>query len=195
MEDDKDMFPEAGMSSDGVVSPWRAVVTESETEAIFDEHVNLVVWRRHWDRLPDSSVFMDPPRRLMRAVSGDPVNPMQIVHALGREGPCALTADLANLVELFAILTGTSEIGIRLETSAKQTCPKWHTDRVSLRLMTTYCGPGTEWLDGATVHRSATGDVLLAKGELWSCTPGACLHRSPDPLGVPRLLLTLDALE
>lgn len=61
MEGDKDMFPEAGMSSDGVVSPWHAVVTESETEAIFDEHVNLVVWRRHWDHLPDSSVFMSRP--------------------------------------------------------------------------------------------------------------------------------------
>jgi hypothetical protein len=36
--------------------------------------------------------------------------------------------------------------------------------------------------------------VLVAKGELWPSAPGACVHRSPDPQGATRLLLTLDEL-
>lgn len=189
------MFRDQGTPCAASVASWRVASEEQDLEAIFDEDVNLVVWRRPTECTHDVGSFLEPPRRLMRTVRGDFVDAGQIARVLDRAVPCALTADIARLVELFATLAGSSDVGIRLEASTRQTCPKWHTDRVGLRLMTTYCGPGTEWLEGAAIHRAATGDVLLAKGESWPSTPGACVHRSPDPSGLPRLLLTLDALD
>lgn len=82
------------------------------------------------------------------------------------------------------------------DVTDRTTCPKFHVDRVTLRLMTTYRGPATEWLEGETVQQAQVHDVLFAKGESWpdlACDPR--IHRSPQPrAGQTRVLLTLDAL-
>ena len=173
------MFPaQRSIPTAAPTTAWRIAQDEAAFEAIFEDGVNLVVWRRNGRAPAIDPTFVDPPRRLMRSVGGQSVS----------------SQDVARLVELFATLTDAQGVGIRLEATARQTCPKWHTDRVGLRLMTTYTGPGTEWLDGDATHRASTGDVLIAKGELWPSAPGACVHRSPDPQGATRLLLTLDEL-
>ena len=173
---------------------WRSIDEEAGFEAIFDDAVNLVVWRRGAPQLPEIAGFIDPPRRLMRPVRVQDLSAAQVAWALDLGEPSAFAADVSHLVELFATLTDAREVGIRLEATARQTCPKWHTDRVGLRLMTTYAGPGTEWLDGEVTRCAMAGDVLVAKGELWPNAHGACVHRSPDPQGVTRLLLTLDQI-
>jgi len=173
---------------------WRIAHDEAAFEAIFDNSVNLVVWRRGAAVPSIDPTLVDPPRRLMRSVRGQAVFFQDVMRALDFEAPTAFATDVALLVELFATLTDAQGVGIRLEATDRQTCPKWHTDRVGLRLMTTYVGPGTEWLDGNAAHRASAGDVLVAKGELWPSAPGACMHRSPDPQGATRLLLTLDEL-
>lgn len=184
---------------EALVSPcWRTAQDEAGFAAIFEDAVNLVVWSRAGAALPDVARLVDrPPRRLMRAISTHSLSPGAVSSALDLDvGPpdTDFAADLTRLIDLFATLTDAKSVGIRLEATDRQTCPKWHTDSVGLRLMTTYAGPGTEWLDGGVTHRAATGDVLIAKGELWPSAPGACVHRSPDPQGTTRLLLTLDEL-
>jgi len=161
---------------------------------IFDTDVNLVVWRRGNSTPAVDPSLIDPARRLMRSVRSASVSERDIADALELGRVTAFATDIAGLVELFAALCDAQVVGLRLESTDRQTCPKWHTDRVGLRLMTTYTGPGTEWLDGDTTRRASAGDVLAAKGELWPCAPGACVHRSPDPRGAVRLLLTLDEL-
>ena len=105
-------------------------------------------------------------------------------------------------------------IGLRLRVLDKPMCPRFHVDHVPLRLVTTYQGAASEWLDesgldrrllgGAQaevvdeqlIHSLSTGDVALLKGERWEGNEGAGLvHRSPraEP-GLARLLLTLDWL-
>ena len=122
--------------------------------------------------------------------------------------------DLGWLVEAFFCLTGARRIGLRLRVLAKPMCPRFHVDHVPLRLVTTYQGAASEWLDesgldrrllgGAQaevvdeqlIHSLSTGDVALLKGERWEGNEGAGLvHRSPraEP-GLARLLLTLDWL-
>lgn len=182
-----------------MVSPsWRTAQDEAGFAAIFEDAVNLVVWSRAGTPLPDVARLIDrPPRRLMRAIRTQTISPDAVSHALDLDicpSETGFATDLARLIELFATLTDAESVGIRLEATDRQTCPKWHTDSVGLRLMTTYAGPGTEWLDGAATRRASTGDVLVAKGELWPSAPGACVHRSPDPQGATRLLLTLDEL-
>ena len=82
------------------------------------------------------------------------------------------------------------------------------------RLISTYAGVASEWLeeggmdrrrlgeaqaeprDGERIQRLEAGWVALAKGEKWPGNEGAGLiHRSPTPPpGERRLLLTLDWL-
>ena len=136
----------------------------------------------------------------------------------GRELP-ALRGDILFLSELLRDLTGADRIGVRLMRLLKPACPNLHFDRVGLRLVTTYSGPGTEylpdrWAEGdprssinlpnrelqRAVHESVTtssaGDVLLLKGTLWEGNEKhGAVHRSPEFCSSePRVVATLDPL-
>jgi hypothetical protein len=90
-------------------------------------------------------------------------------------------------------------------------CRKFHVDWVVLRLLTTWVGPGTEWLDdgdvdrrhvGASaccpvdankaivrrpdaIRRASAGEVLMMKGEKWPGNEGrGVVHRSPPLEGL-----------
>ncbi|MDF3933083.1 DUF1826 domain-containing protein [Pseudomonas citronellolis] len=117
--------------------------------------------------------------------------------------------DLAWLVEAFACLTGARQVGLRLRALERAMCPRFHVDHLALRLVTSYAGCASEWLEEGALPRSAlgeaeppcvhsleVGDVGLFKGEKWGGNEGAgIVHRSPCPApGSRRLLLTLDWL-
>ncbi|NGM19074.1 DUF1826 domain-containing protein [Roseomonas stagni] len=125
--------------------------------------------------------------------------------------PEMLRADIAALATTFAALVGQDRVRIRLEALRGRGCHRWHADAVGLRLLCTYAGPGTEWLDltgGAALarrldpahlmmqpERLGTGDVAVLKGEAWPGNAGnGCIHRSPpNPDDAPlRLVLCLD---
>lgn len=135
----------------------------------------------------------------------------------------ALRTDIGWLIELYADLVGCPAVGLRLEVVKRAMCPRFHVDRVALRLLVTYRGPATEWLDDAGADRRKLGlgagslpdaqsglirnpravgrarpyDVVLLKGCLW---PGneahGAIHRSPAvPIeAAPRVLLAIDAV-
>jgi hypothetical protein len=110
----------------------------------------------------------------------------------------ALLADIDRMVELYVDLMECPAVGLRLEVLGRAMCPRFHVDRVGLRMLVTYRGPATEWLDDAgTIGRAMPFDVVLLKGSLWpgNETRGA-IHRSPAvPDGqAPRVLLALDAI-
>ena len=120
-----------------------------------------------------------------------------------------LSADLEMLGELLCDLVGSPAFGLRVAHVSHAMCPGWHIDKVTMRIVCTYRGPGTEWLDDQTVARSAlrdvtgkyisagTGDVVFLKGSGW---PGnehfGAIHRSPElsPGAGPRTVVTLDPL-
>ncbi|MBU1331947.1 MAG: DUF1826 domain-containing protein [Gammaproteobacteria bacterium] len=129
-------------------------------------------------------------------------------------GQAAFLADVAWLVSAFAYLVDARRIGLRLRLLDKAMCPRFHVDHVPLRLITSYAGIGSQWLeegviprqrlgdpaaepqDATRIHQAQAGDVLLAKGEKWVGNEGhGLIHRSPQPpAGEQRLLLTLDWL-
>jgi hypothetical protein len=123
-------------------------------------------------------------------------------------GRDALAADLSTLTTLFADLLGCERIGFRLEVSSAAMCPKFHADRVGLRMLCTYRGPGTEWIDPeyqerpaamerGSVSRATAFDVVLLKGHAWPGNDGrGAVHRSPDvaPERAPRVLAAFDAV-
>jgi hypothetical protein len=123
-----------------------------------------------------------------------------------------LRRELAFLLELYGDLLGCAAIGLRIERLDRAICPGWHVDRTGIRLLCTWCGPGTEWLDapgidprglpGSAAGVPATGqarpfDIVLLKGSAWQGNAaGGAIHRSPmvAPGYEPRILVALDAL-
>jgi len=113
-------------------------------------------------------------------------------------------------------------LGIRVAALDRAMCPRFHVDRVPVRMIATFCGPGTEWLPNDAVDRSQlgaprpahgvrpdaptarpitpntlrAGDVALMKGENWEGNEGnGLVHRSPSVQdGTPRLIVTVDWL-
>lgn len=63
--------------------------------------------------------------------------------------------DMAGVIEIFNTHIGSSEIAIRIDQTDRTMCPKFHVDRCELRMVTTYVGPGTEWVPESGVNREA----------------------------------------
>lgn len=110
----------------------------------------------------------------------------------------ALAADIATLARHLADTMAVTILDIRLEAVTGDACRKFHADHVPARLVTTYRGPGTEWLpagetDPERVRRLAAGAVGLFKGRTW---PGAdpIIHRSPPiaGTGLTRVVLVIN---
>ncbi len=131
------------------------------------------------------------------------------------------TQDVALLVSAFSELFGRDQVGMRLRTLDKAMCPRFHVDRVPVRLICSYGGLGTEWLPEFVVNRQKLGmgscgladaesglisnpkairqmpayAVGLMKGENWEGNEGhGLVHRSPRPTAAQprRLIITLD---
>lgn len=138
-------------------------------------------------------------------------------------GRQALVNDIALLVALYGDLLGCERVALRLEVVGRAMCPRFHIDRTGIRLLCTWRGPGTEWLEEASADRSKLGAgarglddtcsglildprgigrvapyaIALLKGELWQGHAGhGVIHRSPavPPEQAPRVLLALDAV-
>lgn len=67
----------------------------------------------------------------------------------------SLRADMSRLISIFSIVSEGRELKFRLLTTDTDDCRRFHLDRLHLRLLCTYQGPGTEWLTDAQVDREA----------------------------------------
>lgn len=142
----------------------------------------------------------------------------QAAHIAGHRAFCA---DIARLSALYCDLFELKNLGLRIRTLDKAMCPKFHVDYVTCRLVCTYGGVGTEWLEEAEIDRSKLGmgslglsdaqsglyqdtnaiqtmpafAIGLLKGSQWEGNENhGAVHRSPQlSAETPRrLLLTLD---
>ncbi|PYB80253.1 DUF1826 domain-containing protein [Pseudomonas sp. LB-090624] len=186
------------------------------TEVLRDG-VNLAVWRR---RLPpqledfaDLVISLGVPLADQRVIDVDeqntPILPDLLREAAELQGYEAFVADVTWLVAAYTCLVGARRVGLRLRVLHNPMCPRFHVDNVPLRLLTTYVGPGSEWLQEQQSTRSElptadryvdniqqllAGEVAVLKGEKWQGNEGAGLvHRSPSGQQA-RLLLSLDWL-
>jgi hypothetical protein len=130
--------------------------------------------------------------------------------------------DIEHLVSVFCELFDLETVGLRLGILDKAMCPKFHVDHVPCRLVCTYGGIGTEWLEDRYINRTKLGigsggltddksgliqadlDVIntmpayaigLLKGSNWDGNEqNGAVHRSPKLTqhSPQRLLLTLD---
>jgi len=130
-----------------------------------------------------------------------------------------LLDDIASFVREVSCRAGVSSCRVSFGAVRSDQCRKFHVDHLHLRLISTYCGPGTEWVAASDVRREAlarpvvdpeeanraivrrpagvrrarAGDVLLMKGRL--AESDGQVHRSPpiEALGVVRVVLVVSA--
>ena len=194
---------------------------------IYDDKTNIVIWQRDLGEditLAAEKIIATMPALKMASV----VTPQEAYTATHKTLGAAqyahqLSEDIAQLVDMFCCLFDLKRAGLRLTALDHAMCPRFHVDKVPCRLVTTYQGSATQWLDHHHVDRSKLGvgnqgkpdeqsglfettsdiqqlrqgDVALLKGESWEGNQGAGLvHRSPQlPSETSRLLLTLDFID
>ncbi|MBX9729378.1 MAG: DUF1826 domain-containing protein [Sphingopyxis sp.] len=109
--------------------------------------------------------------------------------------PPVLRDDAVMLAKRFAALMDVDSVRVRVEAISGDACRKFHADYTDLRLITSWAGPGTDWLPpGASesaFERVPTGWVGLFKGHLFGDGHRPCIHRSPPIAGTGELRLVL----
>ncbi|KQM98902.1 DUF1826 domain-containing protein [Sphingomonas sp. Leaf25] len=169
-------------------------------DAIARPEVALVLWSRGLDpALRDALdgldyATIDDVRLDCRA--GDAVDGDLRAAGYGDMLADVLGRDIAMLVARHAALTGEDRLRVRLDVIDTDACRRFHADYVTLRLLCTYAGPGTQWCDAdepEAVRDVATGSVGVFKGRLL-LDPPSVLHRSPPiaATGGRRLMLVID---
>tara|TARA_R110000744_G_scaffold16167_3_gene44681 strand:+ start:2395 stop:3084 length:690 start_codon:yes stop_codon:yes gene_type:complete len=195
---------------------------------IYNEDTNIVIWQRSTaeklTKAVNALIATSALKPIELAVSPNDAFD-QLITALkpednNRDEVNTLCEDIALLVEMFCCLFDLKRAGLRLTVLELPMCPRFHVDKIPCRLVTTYQGVATQWLNHSDVNRSKLGtgnlgkpdeesglfenlsninqlqqgDVALLKGEYWDDNEGAGLvHRSPPvAANEQRLLLTLD---
>ncbi|MEM7465590.1 MAG: DUF1826 domain-containing protein [Pseudomonadota bacterium] len=190
---------------------------------VYDENTNIVIWKRSLSSTLKQSVdeFLHSNQYFETELLVSPEKALSnIRRSFGSWDYEPLCEDIAEIVDMFCCLFDIERTGLRLRNLNAAMCPRFHTDKVPCRLVSTYSGVATDWLPHSLVDRSQLGprsfdgtdleaglyrsegdvqrlecgDVALLKGELWQGNAGAGLvHRSPSVTpGENRLLLTLD---
>ena len=120
-----------------------------------------------------------------------------------------LIADITSCASRLCEMAGSDCAAVRLEKATDRTCPRFHVDSVTMRLLCTYCGPGTEWADPNTaysvnfgepfdemlIHQVPPEAIVIYGGA--NASAGLCplWHRSPAVAGgETRLLLCIDPI-
>ena len=201
----------AAQSVNGVCS----VQTRDGLAGINDSGTELVIWQRElpeglhdWlertdaANLPHFRIFVEP---------GDlrpALEPLLDECGLPADGMRGLLIDdMVGLVSAFADVTGIGRVDVRLESIDHDACWRFHRDTVETRLVTTYRGPTTEWVQPADADRAISDqteydgplerlgdhDVAIFNGK-WAGPERGIVHRSPPVagMGVTRLLLCLN---
>lgn len=138
-------------------------------------------------------------------------------------GRGALVRDMEELAALLCQIADARRARVRFDVISVAQCPRFHVDNVKARLLCTYRGAGTQWLEEADIDRSKLGEgsgglpdeasglvlrsdairtlptfaVALLKGRLWPASQvRGAVHRSPPVARyvAPRVMVAIDAL-
>ena len=185
----------------------------------FAEHINVCGWQRKLSQsvYAYATLLAEQQIKVVREVSPEDVFCELNSLLPDSQYKHAFLEDVHLLSDMMCCIFDCKSVGLRLITLDHAMCPKFHTDKISGRLICTYMGKGTQWLPhaakddlGSLNHTKAhtqmdnkhailsakQGDVLLLKGDAWPKNEGrGAIHRSPpNTLNQKRILLTLDPM-
>lgn len=199
----------------------------ADLAAIFEESLNVCVLRRDTalavERFVRSVLCAADRERTLR-IGSEQIDAEALLEGQAEHPDApAFVEDVRFLAQVYEDLTGAEELGLRLVSSHQPLCPRFHVDRVGVRLICTYSGPGTEFLcqkdadrrwlghraDGRpdeasgllrtpdAVQRMQPFDLGLLKGEAWPGNQGrGAVHRSPSVASsaTRRVFVTIEGL-
>jgi hypothetical protein len=203
----------------GCISPNAA-----DMASIYQDHINLAVWQNAMQQclgkdncqqlLAELPALLSQPGGFRFQLQANREDMQALLDARFPQETApeqALKYYLGTCIELFSTLFEPEAMALRLVTLTTAMCPRFHSDQVPARLVSTLYGPPTEWLPENAVDRSALGaggmdpcnnhhaiqqlqcgDLALLKGEGWLGNEGRSLvHRSPA-VKTSRLFLSVD---
>lgn len=196
-----------------------------ELSEIYNDEINISIWQRKIDdhllKVASEIIEADPRLQISKLIKPEEVEETLFSKLGLGDDILYFSEDIKELVNMFCYLFNLKRVGFRLSVLDRAMCPRFHVDMVPCRLITTYQGIATEWIEHCQVNRSKlgaashgktddesgvysknsdiqklkVGHVALLKGEGWNNNSGGGLvHRSPDVKNDKdkRLLLTLD---
>jgi len=159
--------------------------------------------------LPVHRMFTAAPHESARALLAEAIRAFP---GLSEASASAWGEDLMLLLTLARNIAPASPLRVHLETRANDACLRFHADNVSLRMICTYRGAGTQWLPvhavdldplghggngrASSVSEIPTGAVAVMKGLRYpDGGDHALVHRSPPADAVhPRVVAVVDIL-
>ena len=189
----------------------------AELVTVLLPHINLAVWNRLANdlMLPAAEWLAKEPFEMEHIIEVKHV--ASVLHNSLATPPefnaslAHLIADIQKLADVFSKHAATNTVRLIVEALHRVPCPKFHQDNLTLRLVCTYTGVGTEWLENSNVnpHPDCCGgtivldetriqnlkafEVGLMKGKRWPGNPMGIFHRSPAvDISQPRLVVKMD---
>ena len=182
--------------------------------AIKETGTELVIWHRTlspgFKEWIDKSTPSIPPHLRVFIAPGDirlALNPLLDEYGLPKDSMRELWInDITKLAYAFSRITESKRVDLRLENIDNDACWRFHIDYVEVRLLTTYRGSTTEWVQPAyakqainqqkefsgPLERLDIDDVAIFKGKGTAHANGI-VHRSPPLAGTgSRLLLCIN---
>lgn len=196
-----------------------------ELQVILDDQYNLLLWKRNKveaiSKLCEVLIKDSFPSIHIRA--GREENVYEMLEPYFKKYQGAYRGSITRLINDINMLhiafskiceNPVSNIHFRIVTT--NACSRFHTDRYHLRLITTYCGPGTIWVandqvnrkllgkavpnheiikDSATLNETAPFEVAILKGEAKKAMQGKGIVHKSSPAGnqqSARLVLRID---
>jgi hypothetical protein len=129
-------------------------------ERLLRDEVSLVSWHRELPAGLDQQLIEWAgcfPAQFDQVVSMTSYDLSAAIRGLGEPARTWLTTDMAVLLIRFAHFAKARRLRISFGAVRTDQCRKFHVDNVRYRLVTTYVGPGTEWVPDDAVHRAALG--------------------------------------
>lgn len=199
----------------------------SALRALDARDVSLAIWQRRLPPLVQGAVAgwaaQASPFEAALRVSDEDLAALQapLAQVTDLDARSWLFEDVRSLVRELAERAGVASVKVSLGPVRTDQCRKFHVDHLRMRLVTTYAGPGTEWIANEHVERSVlahppscpcdanqqilraggavrhceAGDVLLMKGARYGGAEQGAVHRSPpiEQLAITRLVLIVSA--
>lgn len=207
-------------------SSWLRIRKRDGLDALHRGDLNLCIWaRRPSSRLAEyinAEIIGRPIKRVVECSLARPAFNELLQDLPMNSARQRFEQDLHKQLTLLGGLMPIQRVELKLETVTGNLCQRFHVDRVPLRLICTYAGAGTQWLDNRHADRAKLGpgaggladeesglllrraciksmrpfEVGLMKGAGWPGNESAGLiHRSPRAeAGKPRVLFKIDVL-
>lgn len=199
----------------------RADAEVEASERLAQGEVNLVSWHRELPVGLDAQLVEWAkrfPAQFDEIVTMPNYDLSAATRGLAEPARTWLTMDVAVLIARLAHLADARRLRVSLGAVRTDQCRKFYVDYVRYRLLTTYVGPGTEWVpdeavrcevfdyfldclcdankeivrDASAIRHAVPGEVIVMKGARHPNHRGA-VHRSPPIEGTGRVRVVLIA--